>query len=130
MGLRAFDITVMQLTRRIEAETAAIRFGVLARRLAQVLVEEKYRSDQPRVPAGRPEGGQWIWAGGGRRRAGSQSRTLVAALGRVTFSGPLVGMERDIENNRTRCLFKDTATGHIFGVWYQGTDCPDGRINY
>lgn len=42
------------LARRIEAETASIRVGVALRSL-----EQHYRQDQPRVPAGSPEGGQW-----------------------------------------------------------------------
>lgn len=130
MGLSAVDVRVIQLTRRMEAETGAIRFRMVARRLANALREEKYRADQPRAPAGRPEGGQWIWAGGSSRRGGSQGRTLVATMGRVTFSGPLVWREYDAANDRTRCLYKDLTSGHIFGLWYSGRYCPSGQVNY
>lgn len=39
------------------------------------LYENKYRPDQPRVPAGNPDGGQWTadGAGGGSRSPGSQT---------------------------------------------------------
>ena len=41
------------------------------------LYENKYRPDQPRVPAGNPDGGQWTadGAGGGGRSPGSQPGT-------------------------------------------------------
>lgn len=36
-----------------------------AKLLAQALAEHKYRPDQPRVPAGNSDGGQWTGGGGG-----------------------------------------------------------------
>jgi hypothetical protein len=37
----------------------------------------KYRADEPRVPAGNPDGGQWAGAAGSRAQPGA--RTLLAA---------------------------------------------------
>lgn len=40
------------------------RIGLSALRLKRDLVVHKYRSDQPRAPAGTSEGGQWVDEGG------------------------------------------------------------------
>ncbi len=40
-------------------------------------IERKYRSDQPRVPAGSPEGGQWT---GGSRTSGNTVQTAGAVI--------------------------------------------------
>ena len=51
--------SIMTLTRHIEAASAELRFRTALRAL-----KRHYRSDQPRVPAGTSEGGQWTAAGG------------------------------------------------------------------
>jgi hypothetical protein len=59
-------------------ERAAIeaRFRLAASRLRSALLELRYRQDQPRVPAGNPEGGQWTDGG-----ATNAIDLLVAELG-------------------------------------------------
>ena len=51
---------IRTLTRRIKAATAGTRFET-----ALGALERRYRADQPRVPAGTPDGGQWTDVGGG-----------------------------------------------------------------
>jgi hypothetical protein len=45
------------IRRQILYETAAIKVALLLRGLGSP--EWRYRPDQPRVPAGNPDGGQW-----------------------------------------------------------------------
>jgi hypothetical protein len=49
----------------MERAAAEERFYLAAHRLRSYLIETRYRPDQPRVPAGNPEGGQWTNDGGG-----------------------------------------------------------------
>ena len=60
------------------ARTTSHRALLLALRLATFwlkldafvgMLERRYRPDQPRVPAGSPDGGQWTAAGGARPRS-------------------------------------------------------------
>jgi len=51
-------MTLSQLTRRMRMYAAANDFRVRAVRLARLFT--KYSPDQPRAPAGRPDGGQWV----------------------------------------------------------------------
>jgi len=52
--------------------------------------ELKYRSDQPRVPAGNPDGGQWTSEGGGGRSAEQPRRTSQVEFGILVAEIPLV----------------------------------------
>ncbi len=105
----------------MEAATAEASLARAARRLA-VVVEQKYRPDQPRVPAGVPEGGQWTDADGA-------SVTRVAA--RVTFSGYLVGRELYPSSNRFYCLYYDSREDYTFAVpAIDGYFCPPARLHY
>jgi len=55
---------------RAQCEVAYVRVLMAAQRYADVLRrEDKYRPDQPRVPAGNPDGGQWTDSGGEQRIA-------------------------------------------------------------
>jgi len=50
---------------RAQCEVACVRVLMAAQRYADALLrEDKYSPDQPRVPAGNPDGGQWTDAGG------------------------------------------------------------------
>jgi hypothetical protein len=46
-------------------------------------VERKYRPDQPRVPAGVPEGGQWSSEGGGTLEPGAQEQQTSSDVQRI-----------------------------------------------
>jgi hypothetical protein len=116
--------TLRTATLRIEAAAAEARLSRAVSRMASFLKEAKYHPDQPRVPAGHSDGGQWT-------RVGAASRVRVASgLGRVTFSGPLIRTEYDRKNDRILCLYRDTATGYIFSEWWNGAYCPSGRLGY
>ncbi|MBI4923904.1 MAG: hypothetical protein HY834_19395 [Devosia nanyangense] len=56
----------MRATRWLEHENAVARFDLTIRAFRRALLEQRYRPDQPRVPAGRPEGGEWTRVGTGR----------------------------------------------------------------
>jgi len=56
--------------RHAQCGVAYVRVLMAAQRYADALRrEDKYRPDQPRVPAGHPDGGQWTDAGGEQRIA-------------------------------------------------------------
>jgi HK97 family phage prohead protease len=69
----SIDHVIAQLA-RLKAHRAAERFEAKLLRLA---LEQRYAPDQPRVPAGSPEGGRWT-SGGGSGAAGSPSSNDVA----------------------------------------------------
>ncbi len=52
---------------RLRYELAGLEIDLAALKLRRVL-RLKYRPDQPRVPAGNPDGGQWTSEGGGAGR--------------------------------------------------------------
>src|SRR3990172_6502210 len=63
-------------------------FEVKAARLAEIIRATKFDPNQPRVPRGNPEGGQWTDGGaGGSGSAGSD--TLVGGSGRRGRSGSI-----------------------------------------
>jgi hypothetical protein len=51
---------------RLRADHASIQMSFALLKLGYVL-RRKYRPDQPRVPAGTPDGGQWINDGSNRK---------------------------------------------------------------
>lgn len=65
---------------RLRADHASVRLDVALLKLRRAL---KYNPDQPRVPAGNPDGGRWVGDGGGgaggglaRRPAGEGSQPV------------------------------------------------------
>lgn len=71
-AVQEFDRATRQL--RLTREREAREWATLSARLAA-----KYSADQPRVPAGNPEGGQWTGDGGSRNRAVGSGRVRIAA---------------------------------------------------
>jgi hypothetical protein len=78
----AFDREVADARRtllRLKAELAEVSAGLKLRRFFRDLAERRlskaYNPDQPRVPAGNPDGGQWTSGGGG---GGSPARVRLA----------------------------------------------------
>ena len=64
------DVRVKWL--RVQSEVAYLKMLFAGQRFREALRreaerEEKYRPDQPRVPAGNSDGGQWTDGGGGGR---------------------------------------------------------------
>lgn len=53
---------------------ARLRYDLASVRMA--LLERKYRADQPRVPAGSPEGGEWTTEDGGSLQAVANRRVI------------------------------------------------------
>jgi hypothetical protein len=61
----------------MEQAIAEARLNLAASRIKSALLETRYRPDQPRVPAGSPDGGQWTDDGG------TGNRVDVALAGRL-----------------------------------------------
>jgi len=70
---------------------AAYEFEEAAKRLARLLraPQRRYSPDQPRAPAGTPEGGQWVDAGGGSSSSASADGSYQEAQNRRT-SEPVI----------------------------------------
>ena len=62
------------LINSLKWRTSAIRLELAIGAYLDGLVERRYRPDQPRVPAGNPDGGQWTTVGG----SGDRARTALA----------------------------------------------------
>lgn len=108
-------------TRMLRYESAATRLRTALRAL-----ELRYSQDQPRVPAGNPDGGQWTEqigvSGTGRRRQ--------IAQGRQTFSGYYVGTHQDAATGVTYCVYYDSRNGYRFSVPKVSDKCPEIRLRY
>jgi hypothetical protein len=71
---------------RIAAELAALSFSLRAARLRELIRKAGFRPDQPRVPAGNPDGGQWT---DDLRGAGSDaSEDFPLILVSANYEGP------------------------------------------
>lgn len=90
--------------------------------LALRALERRYRADQPRAPAGQPDGGQWIAVGTSPRRRTAQ--------GRVTFSGPLIKQNYDSATGTFQCTYYDAQHDYRFTVVVAADKCPDGYVRY
>lgn len=75
------DAICMKLA-RLRTYEAASNFEVKLQRLARHL-ETRYSPDQPRAPAGSPEGGQWTSGGGSASSTGSGPSDLQRIVGAV-----------------------------------------------
>lgn len=96
----------------------AIRLATLELKLHALLavLERRYRSDQPRVPAGRPEGGQWTRVGGSQ----TEDRTRTAVAGVLILQRVGVGERGMIRH----CIYQDML-GRQFGFEQDATKlCP------
>lgn len=93
-------------------------------------LERCYRPDQPRVPAGSSDGGQWTTVGPVSSESVGSDRQA-AALGKTTFSGYLVGITRDPQTGRLYCLYFDSREKYTFSVRGETNDyCPAVRLHY
>lgn len=79
----------------------AIKLATLELKLHNFLaaLERHYRPDQPRMPAGRPEGGQWTRVGG----SSGGSRTRTALTGVLILQRVGVGRDGLIRH----CIYQD-----------------------
>lgn len=99
---------------RYELYAARLRFAAM--RVMAAVIERRYRADQPRVPAGRPDGGQWTRVGGGS--------IPVRVGGRVVFGGYLARQNYDSIRNVTECMYRDTRYNYTFvRIWPGRVDC-------
>jgi len=87
----------------------AIKLATLELKLHNFLaaLERHYRPDQPRVPAGRAEGGQWTSVGGEARQP-ERVRTAFAAVKVFERQGPgaIRGLARE-------CYYRDMLDRHF-----------------
>ena len=116
---------LVRMRRWLEQETAFVRFWMKASGFFDAL-ERSYRADQPRVPRGSPDGGQWTSVGGSGR-----DRFLPrTAGGRVIFRAVLIRQNYDSSRDLTECLYYDSRYGYTFPKFWPGrTDCPAGAIH-
>ncbi len=112
------DQAIRTLTWRIKAATVEMRVGLALR-----VLERRYRPDQPRMPAGTPEGGQWTVDGAGH------GRQVAAGFGRVVFHGVVIRQNYNSTLDQTECWFYDRREDYRFmKTWPGRTDCPVGYI--
>lgn len=85
---RAFDRRLMVICR----ELALVRLALHRRKAetGRLLAERKYSSDQPRVPAGNPTGGQWTGGGGGFAADPFNIDSLLSQWGSLAADGGLL----------------------------------------
>ena len=95
---------------RLMSDLAALRVQLAFIKLDLVL-RRKYRPDQPRVPAGNPDGGQWTSEGGGAgSTAVSRARRIAEVIQICVTSG--------------KSLLTNEFGVKTFSVTYE---CPGGR---
>lgn len=108
--------------------THRLRYESAANRVVSAFhgLERRYSPDQPRVPAGNSDGGQWTDTGA----SGAGRRRHAQNMGKVTFSGSLVRQNYDSQVDRVLCMFYDRTQDYYFVVSFPSRDCPIGYINY
>jgi hypothetical protein len=82
---------------RLKWLAAATRFELALLRHDRAL-KYGYNPDQPRVPRGQPEGGQWTDAGGGSSEGISRVQTAQAGFGTLVAEIPVSGGRRCVYN--------------------------------
>jgi hypothetical protein len=68
--IRNYEISL----RRLSYHAAALDVLLAGRRIQRLLRKANFHPDEPRVPAGNPDGGQWTTVGGGSYRLPSGAR--------------------------------------------------------
>ena len=106
-----FPSNVSALILAVRLATVELKCGELIRSL-----ERRYSPGQPRVPAGRRDGGQWTSTGGRQR----SEQTRVALAAKLIWSATGGGDDKMIRH----CLYQD-AVGRQYTVEYDATLlCP------
>ncbi len=59
----------------------------------------KYNADQPRTPAGQPNGGQWVGEGGGGEAAGSTREADMLLAGNLEKLDPSINIGQFVSDN-------------------------------
>jgi hypothetical protein len=102
---------------QLKSELAAIRADIRRQKLLRAL--KAYDPNQPRVPAGNPDGGQWTSGGGGgadrvRLAAGDKPRLGPAAIATIAAEAA----KRAIETFRRDNLLQNLFGGQVGTVTY------------
>jgi len=67
-------------------------------KLGRVLVKAGFEPNQPRVPAGNPDGGQWTSTGGSSNATGSTTLDKIVTLARrIASAGSLLDYQRCLD---------------------------------
>ncbi|MGE0750270.1 MAG: hypothetical protein AB7K64_06730 [Variibacter sp.] len=114
---REYDIELAQ----IKSDFAALRFEIALAKRAKAECKENFNPDQPRIPAGNPDGGQWTYGDGaasdatptdisGARRLGSRPHGHHFVSHSVYSKLPL--------RPETRKVFDEAKTGRLHGDWH------------
>jgi len=103
LGTKDLTISLRRMSSLVHASNVEAKLGELAR-----AVETKYDPDQPRVPAGNPDGGQWTDAGAGGSGGSSGSvssstvgsgdvRKIIAFAARKRVAGSPLNYQRCLD---------------------------------
>ena len=89
----------------------------------------RYSRDQPRVPGGRPDGGQWVaWPARTGRTLPTTARPRLAE--RVTFSGRLIRQNYLSAIGKYECTYYDHRYDYQFTTPLRDEVCPFGVLHY
>lgn len=112
-SLTASDFSRRYQTKKIRAEAAALRVRSALLRLRP---KAGFDPNQPRVPAGNPEGGQWTDGGGSSGRSSASRIASAASAARTTRTESIPGR-----------VFRDR-TGEASWSYYTENRRPDGSL--
>lgn len=113
--MRALDVIQASIL-RLKWLAASAKFEIALRNHDRAL-KAGYRPDQPRVPAGNPDGGQWTHEGGDEGDVSQDSRVTLAAfrLPRVPKSRPPTEQERNRTARELARWGREAIVGAIAG---------------
>jgi len=117
-----------EVTARIESETFALQLHLATRMLQRALLELRYNPTQPRLPSGKPGGGQFTYGPAGT--ASPSARRVAQGMGRQTFSGGLVSQQPTGVPGKLLCTYHDSRADYRFTLSIDADKCPSGYINY
>jgi hypothetical protein len=125
------NLAIKRALDELEYAIADLQLDLAARNLERALLELRYIPDQPRVPAGNPDGGQWTSEGSlpstGRLPAGTQR--VAQAMGRRAFSGYLERQNYLSREDVFECTYFDSRQNYRFTERWNAP-CPAIRLYY
>jgi hypothetical protein len=126
------NLAIKRALDELEYAIIDLQLDFAARNLERALLELRYIPDQPRIPAGNPDGGQWTSYGGsaGRGRLHGGTQRVAQAMGRQQFSGVLIRQNYIRAKNVSECTYYDSRADYSFIVTRPGYYCPNGHLFY
>jgi hypothetical protein len=123
------NLAIKRALDELEYAIADLRFDLATRNLERVLLELRYIPDQPRVPAGNPDGGQWTDEGGlpGTGRLPAGTLRVAQNMGRQVFSGYLERQNYLSSEKLYECTYFDSRQNYRFMEKWSAP-CPAIRL--